>query len=505
MSHNRFHEKMNFSNCNKQKYKIINNIFYPNYNAGKCNCQNKRFRMYDYNMVWIPEFAPIAQYLLLKDIISINGSSEPYIQQNIPDSTSSMSGIPLYDELTGSTFIVFKSDGNLPVENKINEASLIINMKFTSVDYKFSYIAVPTNPAEPVKVSFYTASNIYGFSESMYWLMLDNTSHFTTYTDMCHTFTIPSVPSWIAIVENVAALYVNIATIPVVIAPLTEGPILTDICIDCEEYAIKIADSILEEESQSYIIRYNKSLIYSVNRMRDYVLNNSKSLLLPLIPSSPVIAINASDAPQADPVIYTGISTYGEGDNSFNSFYSDIYWTNNINLLEKKTDDATPVPSNDKTDSIPDPRIPSESPPTQGTPVRFAGSSVTASVGSQSFPPIWFGIDTTRFVNEYIKVSWSITYTPRPIPNVISTPKSSAIIHINYQTPHAYHYIYNQVTGDSVTPASEKYPPVSVETIFEGFMVLPRDHQDVILRVHNSEGYPFTVAFNSITIDRIQL
>lgn len=265
--------------CISKEYEIRSDIYYPGdrYNG-------EGIRMYDENMTWCPEFSELAPLLLLKPI----QSSPPtclVAGEDVPCQPSILSGTPLPDALTGSTFMLFKPNGEGPVKNDANKPALLVNMYQNTPDLRFSYTVVPTDASKPVKVSFYSMVDMYGFIEERFWLMLDRDAHFTTYNKVSHIFTIPAVLSWISIVENVSSMNLTIEAVPVELFPPVCCPyIMANVYIGREKQTVIVAE-VNEASNNNLSIKYEPDLLYSVRKMRSYVQDNSKSLLLPLIPA----------------------------------------------------------------------------------------------------------------------------------------------------------------------------------------------------------------------------
>lgn len=389
--------------CDNVCYRIFNDIYYPD--PELISCSNAGILMYDQNMVWNPIFKNIVPFLLYGTKFNVP-DCKPYNAENIPSVPSTMNGLPLFDSLTDVTYMIFTYDGMGPVVNDPAFKAFLIYMYDNTPDLRFSYTVVPVDPTKPVTVSFYTITNIYEFDTEGFWLMLDRDSHFTTYSELSHTFQIPGIITWIATGDNVASMSLIVTAVPTFIIPPCGSDILTaNVNIDCEnqkviigkistdpnpntninipnisntsntsnKYHCKKLNNTMQSGGQ-FILDYCYDLRYSVDRMKNYIKSNSLGLLLPLIPAD-IPNIVSNNTPNVDiginPITYTGL-VYNKS-----NYYA---ITNNITPLKQQEPENT---YGDKTD--------------------YAGGN-------------YYGIVTSAYTNkyDYIQVSWSITYVPAP-------------------------------------------------------------------------------------------
>lgn len=471
------HKEKKYPYCKNvhKNYKIINDIYYSqmDYDFG-CG-----IKMYNENMVWMNGFEPIAPYLVLNPE-SIVAPTCDIGTPPLPDSPSRLAGKPFPDTITGSTFILFKTDGKGPITNVPSEEAILMHTYLNTVDYVFTYHAVPEDPDKPIKISFYSKTDMYGFNEGRFWYMLDNTSHFTTYTKLSHTFTIRGVLNWIVIVENIMAIYLIVKAILPIMQPIlniceecinpenTCTTFLTTnikihrccegICDNAIRCPYSIRESILigkvEVLQENISIIFEPDLIYSVNRMRNYIYNNSKSLLLPIIPVG------------IDPV-YTNIQPYyNVGDSAI--------WSDTSDLIDS-----------DRTD--------------------WYGST-------------YYGINVSELSKAGdILVEWEITYTITvdlfDAPSIIllyqwgglwytldrmlgnNRIKKGAVVKYDRIPPY---------TTQVLIATNEEFPlPPPDNTQYRNGVILPNDTTDVIFYINHTYLVYSTAVFNNVTISVI--
>lgn len=358
---------------NHKKYKIVNDLFY---------CKEKEqldpIRMYDNNMVWRKEFKNIAPYLLAYPVTKLGPVCEPFEFTDVPNTPTTMIGKPLFDALTNTTYMVFNFDHNGPVKNDADFPALLINMDNTP-DYVFSYHVIPENLENQVKVSFYTLGDPYGFNDYKFWLMLDKKAHFTTYHKLSHTFQVPGplLVNWICITENVTAMYLTVRAIPTCVVPLCGLETVIAETDACYQNIDVIIGNMELNNNNNLILNYRDELLYSVNRIKKYAQNNTKELLLPIIPPQnntkelllPIISpqnLISSEDPPPPPIvgrIVSNIETYYTYNQGYYTVFDNAKYIDGP--ITPQTIPTTPLPNNLKQD-------------------RYNNNS-------------WFGIDTTEF------------------------------------------------------------------------------------------------------------
>ena len=473
-------EYKNFTNCkkHKRKYKIVEDLFYCKkdkrdscccYDPAKCHKFYDPILMYDNSMVWRNKFKNIGVHLLFDVTHNIGPICEPFKFTDVQNSPTKMIGKPLFDSLTNTTYMLFKFNNLGPITNDPNFPAILIDMNNTP-NYIFSYQVVPENLENGVKVSFYQLGDPYAFDDYKYWLMLDTESHFTTYTKLSHIFEILGVANWICITENVAAMYLTVEAIPTYVVPLCGTRRITSQVDACnEKIIVPVAD--IEFNNKKLLVNYRNDLLYSVQRMRKYAQENTKGLLLPIIP--PQITENSNVlVPTENAIIGRKIG------NIESYFTSTVGWYTIF-------DNATYILGQLQPDSNPTTNIPKE-------------------WKQDGFDDSFYGIDISEFTktnNCYVLFGFKLSYGEyHPSSEITFTPSIQFCEkHLSRSTQSFKINIVNDqgVIGEPVYEIifDEFTPPGQYFDSFEGKYVLPQGEASFESEVLIPQGQTHFIIF----------
>jgi hypothetical protein len=197
----------------------------------------------------------------------------------------------------------------------LRAASILVLTNGNYYTYRIEYAAsVDEGTENDTLVSWYTSDNLYGMDDSRYWLMIDSADRFSSYPYATHCATLPMVSNFITKVsDNVQSVSLKITAIPT-LPQFTCTDTVTSVCIQCCE--VPVMQYRVQPNRRNITALPVDDMVCLYQQVRGFISRSSVSLLLPVVPATPV------RTQLANSITYTGTFAYRTGSGSCTNYIS---------------------------------------------------------------------------------------------------------------------------------------------------------------------------------------